>query len=323
MKDAFTTVEGACRVNIKVLTEDGVELSATCHTPEYLVERELRGVAIIAAGVGLRQDQYNAYAAYLVSKGWVVMTFDYRGIGNSVLERNLESLSCLRDWGRYDLSACIEWASTRYAGSRIVVVAHSVGGQIFAFAPNHDKVEAVIAVCSQKGYWKFWDGARRFQLMFLWYVLPVLVSVFGYLPLQLMGKGADIPAGIAREWGRWGRVHDFVDKQGRSLNFTFAKVTTRFLSISFTDDTFYAPRRSVEALNELYINTRQSHWHLSPEVLDCDAVGHTGFFRNPERLQLLWDRVDSWLEQKPDAITALSVEEYSRDLTCSHDHAPV
>lgn len=103
---------------------------------------------------------------------------------------------------------------------------------------SHTKVDAIIAVCSQKGYWKFWDGFRQIQLMCLWYFLPILVKVFGWLSLVLMGRDTDMPSGIAREWGRWGRNHDFVDEQGRSLNFTFANVSCRLLAISFTDDIF-------------------------------------------------------------------------------------
>ncbi len=279
---------------VTIRTSDGIELAASVYTT---TATKSRGVAIIASGVGLLQERYHDYAVYVASKGWTVITFDYRGIGRTGLRQVLKSNSCLRDWGKYDLAACIDWASSSNETQRIVVIAHSVGGQIFAFAPNHRKVEAMIAICSQKGYWKFWDGRRRIGLLGLWYLLPVLVSIFGYLPLQLLGRGADIPGGIAREWGRWGRFKDFVDENGQSLNYEFSRVSSRILAVSFSDDKFFAPRRAVEALNALYHNTEHSHWHLSPEELGCDTVGHSGFFQGTVHLHLLWDRVDSWLER--------------------------
>jgi len=291
--DADSTDKNVTKAGITISTADGVELAGTTYKSNSSVRRKARGVVIVAAGVGLLQNQYIDYSTYLASKGWIVITFDYRGIGDSVLNGERQYTSLLRDWGKYDLDACIVWATKQNAQPRIVIVAHSVGGQIIPFAANHTKINDVIAVCSQKGYWRFWGGLRRFKLMFLWYLLPVLVTLFGRLPLQLMGKEADLPAGIAREWGRWGRVRDFVDEKGGSLNFKFAKVSGRFLAISFSDDNFFAPRRSVEALNGLYTNTESSHWHLSPQALDCTEVGHTGFFRTPEKLCPLWERVDS------------------------------
>jgi len=295
--DSAAIIEGVSRAPITIQTSDGVELSATTYNSHCLDTKQSLGVVVIAAGVGLLQSEYSKYATYLASQGWLVVSFDYRGSGNSILDEKRQFSSCLRDWGKYDLDACIEWADKQKM-PRIVLVAHSVGGQLIPFASNHSKIDAIIAVCSQKGYWKFWDGFRRIQLMFLWYFLPVLVKLFGYLPLVLLGRGSNIPAGVASEWGRWGRNRDFVDEQGRSLNFKFADVSSRLLAISFTDDTFFAPMQAVDALNALYVNTELSHWRLSPEVLHCEAIGHSGFFRYPEKLQPLWVRVDSWLNHK-------------------------
>jgi len=272
-----------------------MDLAATVYRGAHI---RRRGVIIIASGVGLLQERYADYACFLATKGWTALTFDYRGIGRSINRTEVPSDSCLRDWGRYDLAACIDWADDHEDNPRIVVVAHSVGGQIFAFAPNHDKVEAMIAICAQKGYWKFWSGRRRLGLLSLWYLLPVLVHLFGYLPLRLFGRGANIPAGIASEWGRWGRFKDFVDQEGQSLNHEFSRVKSRILAVSFSDDQFYAPRRAVEALNALYVNSEHSYWHLTPDDLGCTTVGHSGYFSNDKYLRPLWNRVDSWLEHE-------------------------
>jgi len=277
---------------VSIKTSDGVTISAVIFTPA--TERPV-GVAIVANGVGLIQERYSEYASYLASIGWTVLTFDYRGIGQSSLPEDLQSSSRLRDWGQYDLAACIDWASVQLSAKRIILVAHSVGGQIFAFAPNHSKVDSMVAICAQKGYWKFWDGIRKFKLLGLWYLLPILVKLYGYLPLRILGKGADIPAGIALEWGRWGRNKAFVDEHGQSLNPEFAKVSCKILAISFSDDKFYAPLRAVEALNAVYTNAKHSHWHLTPKKLGTERLGHFGFFRNKTYIHALWKDVDSWL----------------------------
>jgi len=286
---------------VSIQTSDGVNIAAVIFSPSTASSL---GVVIVANGVGLIQDRYSEYATYLASIGWTVLTFDYRGIGGSPLPVDLQSSSRLRDWGKYDLAACIDWADEQHSAKRIILVAHSVGGQIFAFAPNHGKVESMIAVCAQKGYWKFWDGMRKFKLLGLWYLLPILVRLYGYLPLRILGKGADIPAGIALEWGRWGRYKEFVDERGQSLNAEFADVSCRILAISFSDDKFYAPLRSVEALNAVYTNSEHSHWHLTPKTLGTKRLGHFGFFRNKTCIHALWKNVDSWLETNENVASA-------------------
>lgn len=280
------------KFNQLVPTSDGIELSASVYA---VVGIESCGVVIVAGGVGLLQYRYREYATYLAAKGWTVMTFDYRGVGQSVISEDLQLNSTLRDWGRLDLAACIDWAESFSEARRIIVVGHSVGGQIFAFAPNHQKVEAMIAICSQKGYWKFWDGWRRLSLLGLWHLLPVMVTLCGRLPLQHLGRGADIPKGVAQEWGRWGRYREFVDESGRSLNHVFSRVSCKILAISFSDDKFYAPPRAVEALNALYENSEHTHWHFCPEDLDCITIGHSGFFEYAECSYPLWERIDCWL----------------------------
>jgi len=293
MSDIQSDSSIVIRKEVSILTSDGINIAAVIFSPS--TERSL-GVAIVASGVGLIQDRYREYATYLASIGWTVLTFDYRGIGASTLPENLQSNSRLRDWGKYDLAACIDWADVQLSAKRIILVAHSVGGQIFAFAPNQHKVESMIAICAQKGYWRFWDGFRKFNLLGLWYLLPILVKLYGYLPLRILGKGADIPAGIAHEWGRWGRYKAFVDERGQSLNAEFAKVSCRILAISLSDDKFYAPRRAVEALNAVYTSSELSHWHLTPKQLGTKWLGHFGFFRNKTTIHALWKDVDSWLD---------------------------
>jgi len=42
------------------------------------------GSVVIAAAMGVRQDFYTPFAQWLAAQGWRVLSFDYRGMGDSL-----------------------------------------------------------------------------------------------------------------------------------------------------------------------------------------------------------------------------------------------
>ncbi|RLZ11740.1 serine aminopeptidase domain-containing protein [Faecalibacter macacae] len=39
---------------------------------------------VISSAIGVKQSFYSKYATYLANKGYLVFTYDYRGIGESI-----------------------------------------------------------------------------------------------------------------------------------------------------------------------------------------------------------------------------------------------
>ena len=62
------------------LVSTGGALVAACfHEPPS----RPRGVVVIGGAMGVRQDYYAPFARWLAGEGYLVATFDYRGIGGS------------------------------------------------------------------------------------------------------------------------------------------------------------------------------------------------------------------------------------------------
>ena len=278
-------------VDVTIKARDGYPLAATLYTSS---DEEPRRAALIAPAMGARRHAYRDYAVHLAREGWAVVALDYRGIGGSRRGSVRHSPASLREWGQYDIAGAIDWLERQFHPVRMVAIGHSIGGQLMALAPNHRRLDALLAVAAQKGYWRLWDPRWRYVLCGLWHLLPVLVRLFGCLPLQPAGC-EPLPRRVALDWGRWGRHPDFVDDDGRSLHEHYARFTAPILALSFADDAFLAPRRAVQRMLEIYVNAPVTHRHIVPRDLGLPALGHSGFFRDGVA-PALWRETSAWLQ---------------------------
>lgn len=226
-----------------------------------------------------------------------MLTYDYRGIGGSA-EGAIRAEDCdMRQWGEVDVASLIDAAARRYPGKRLLVVGHTVGGQLFGLADNNELVDAMFAVSAQSGYWKHWSGMPRWRLALLWHLLmPGLVWALSYFPSRRVGFGEDLPGGVAREWARWCRHPDYlVDRKGCPLRQHFARYRGRIRACVVTDD-WMAPRAAVEALLGFFIAAQVEIASLAPADTGVKALGHFGYFREAGRPA--WQQSLEWLQRQ-------------------------
>lgn len=276
-----------------VMTRDGIPLAVTTWQEEG---RESRDVALVLCAVGARQDQYASFARGLAREGWRVVTFDYRGIGRSVLPEGTRHLASMRAWGEQDLTAVIQWAHDELAPERLVAVAHSIGGQLIPFAENHHRLDAVALVASQRGFWRHWRGGMRYGvLLFFRLYIPLCLKLFGRVPLSFVGLD-DLERGIAEDYARWGLAEHYLWPSGESRSARFTACTFPLLALSFEDDICYAPKRAVQALLHDYYVSAPALWcHVEHSRLKLRGLGHSGFF-DPRRCpEGWWGEVSAWL----------------------------
>ncbi|MEO7082934.1 MAG: alpha/beta fold hydrolase [Gemmatimonadaceae bacterium] len=272
---------------------DGAVLGASLFEPNVPV-RDTPAVLINSA-TGVRRRFYHDFASFLSTKGFVVATYDYRGIGDSRPPSLRGYHATMRDWGTLDLAAMIDWLGDQFPERPVRIVAHSVGGQLLGLAPNADRVTAMLAVGAQSGWWGHWPRPRRYANALLWYVLvPGLSRALGYFPSRRLGLGEDLPAGVALEWARWCRNRDYmVDERGTPLRPYFDRFTGSLLALSIDGDPF-APRASVAALVSWYANASIRLEQIDQSSFGLSRLGHFGFFRAGVALPL-WSHAASWL----------------------------
>ena len=274
-----------------IAAADGFPLAATSITPPVGVE--LRGKVLINPATAVKRGYYLPYGRFLAEHGFRVLTFDYRGIGGSKPETLRGFPATMSQWAREDSSAALTWLEEAAPSLPLSLVGHSFGGQALGLLAGSDRLRTVVTVAAQSGYWGHWPGIYRWAIWGTWHLMiPGLVAVFGYLPAKRLGLFEDLPAGVAREWARWGRNRQYIlrDEAHRAGFRAFDRPT---LAYSFSDD-LYAPRRSVEALQEAMPAAPWTHRHRKPEDYGVRAVGHFGFFRERFR-ESLWQESLDWL----------------------------
>ena len=276
---------------------DGYELAATVFDGGSISKVH---IIIVASATGVKRKYYAAFASFMARQGFQVVTFDYRGIGDSLREPIHTFNARMSDWGNKDLSGVIAWARKQFPKARLTVVAHSVGGQILPLSPNRRLVDSIILVGCQSGYWKHWPLPNRHALLLLWtIVMPVLTFIRGYMPCKLIGLGENLPKGVAREWGRWCRHKDYVARDEPGLiHAQFASMDVPLLAYSFWDDTI-APQPAVDELVSWYTNAKITRRHIQSSDIEYDGIGHFGFFREHHKLMMWEIGVLAWLKKLP------------------------
>lgn len=269
---------------------DGVGLAATVYSPATGIGSK---TAIFASSMGDRKERYRDFARFLAGRGWNAVTFDYRSIGGS--RGPGASGASLWDWGGKDLAAAIDWASNELRAERLVAVVHSVGGQVLGLAPNAGRLDAVLAVGAQKGYWRHYPAPRRWAMRVAAAAVPALLALYGGLPGRFFGTD-DFQPGVMRDWRRWALHPHFVDATGRP-SAGHGAFDAPILALSFEDDLDWAPAPAVDALLAIYSGAPSLHRRLRPRDLGVARVGHSGFFDPEVCPAALWSWAAAWLDR--------------------------
>ena len=254
------------------------------------------GTVVIGSASGVKRRFYEPFAAWLSSRGPSVLTFDYRGIGDSRHHHVRQVDAAMRHWGELDLDAALAWGRDREGP--LFYIGHSVGGQVFGLAQSNRHVTAAVTVGAGYGYWGNYRHWRKPALFLAWHLaMPTLVKGLGYFPARRLGMGEDLPPGIALEWARWGRDPDHLMGRGTGPSrANFAAYRGPLLAYAITDDG-YLPPRAVAALHANFTGARLEMRHLHPDRLGLPRLGHFGFFREARR-DTLWREAADWLLAK-------------------------
>jgi predicted alpha/beta hydrolase len=271
---------------------DGYRLAATLFLP---TTADNGAVVQINGATGVRREYYRDYARYLAGRGFHVVTYNYRGIGDSRDIGWHGGEPAMLDWGEKDLAGVIDWVGREFPRRPLACVGHSGGGQWLGLARNNGRVTAQLAIASQSGYWRHYRVRDWPRLLIIWYLLvPLATRLLGRFPGRLVGS-EDLPKGVALEWARWCRnPHYISDRRGHPLREHFHAYRGRLRFYAIGDDGFFAPAGAVRALAAFYENAAVQILHVTPADYGLPAIGHFGFFRAGMAEQA-WQQTADWL----------------------------
>ncbi|HEY0655169.1 MAG TPA: alpha/beta fold hydrolase [Chryseosolibacter sp.] len=276
---------------LRIVTTDGFVLSATRFSPENPTNK----VILINSATGVKQKFYASFATFLAKEGYTVYTYDYRGIGHSRPKTLRGFKASMRDWGTWDYHTMLQNIFQTHLNARVVVLGHSVGGQLVALSPLTSKVEGVVMVGAQTPYIRNFTGlGQTLKLFSFWYFLiPFFTKITGYFPASKLALFEDLPKGVALQWARWAKSENYMFEEFPEDQEKFERLAVPALMVNFTDDKL-APVGAVSDLMSRYPQLKWSQWQLKPDDIMQKSIGHFGFFKRDVQ-QSLWAETATWI----------------------------
>lgn len=284
----------AVPVPVSFTASDGYALAGAWYPSPPAVTP--RAAVLINSATGVPKEIYAKFAAHLASHGYPTFIHDYRGIGASK-HGSLRGLEArMQDWVRLDISAALAQVVARAGDLPLLVIGHSIGGQLLPLVEGIERARAVLTIATSTGSWRKMSGTYRWLCAGLWYgFMPLTTALLGYAPSKLLGLGEDLPRGVAREWGGWCRSDRyFGDGLDPDTLATLARFQKPWLSLSFTDDPI-ANTRTVSDLHAFFPGSRIESVFVSPREVGLPSLGHFGFFSSRSK-EALWARPLAYFE---------------------------
>lgn len=251
-----------------------------------------QGSVVIGGAMGVRQEFYAPFAAWLATQGWRVTTFDYRGSGDSAPSSLRGYQADLFDWTR-DYEAAIANAHEALPGKPLYLLGHSLGAQLPGLLSDAHKqtVSGLLSVAAGSGYWR--ENAPRLKRMvlFFWFVMvPLATRIFGYFPGRKLRIVGDLPTGVVMQWRRWCLNPRYsVGAEGELARRAYAQAGFPVLALSVSDDEMMT-LRGTHSLLALYENAPRRIECIAPSELAVRRIGHMGAFRSEQETRL-WPRL--------------------------------
>lgn len=279
---------------------DGYLLGATL----FLPRGAKRHAVLINSGTAIPRKVYRGFAGYLARRGCAVLTYDYRGTGDSRQKamtgyNQLKPLvgfkATMSDWAALDAAAAVAWMRERYHTLPLNYVGHSFGGQALGLLANNTEVSRALFVAAQAGYWKLMASPERFRVyaMLKFVGLP-LTRLLGYTP-GWGGLGQDLPKGVFEQWVSWvmSERYLFTDPNLPGLS-NFANYKGALRALCLADDP-WATRPAVGLLCSGFSAIEPEILTIAPADVGAAKIGHFGFFR-PEHRDTLWRGAAEWIQ---------------------------
>lgn len=276
---------------IDIRTEDGRVLAA--NWVRAASASSVRGTVVIHSATGVPRHYYGAFAQHLGEKGFDVLLWDARGIGESATLPARDDPATMHDWGMRDQQAVLHHLRTAYPTRSLVIVGHSSGGHLAGLAPLTAGVDALILVASGGCDWRDYPVLQWPRLLIAWRLAaPVLLALWGYLPAWA-GVGHALPRGVVRQWRRWSLTRGYLFGDATLDTSGYAAYRGPLLALSMSDDQGFAPPGAVRALLRRFSAARIEHREIAAGEGARKRIGHFGFFK--PRNAALWPYVSQWL----------------------------
>ncbi len=272
---------------IEIIVQENDSLVATFF-PASLDKKQNRSV-IVGPAAAVSQTYYQGFCEFLAEAGFDVLSFDFRGVGQSKTKhiREYRDIGFLA-WAEHDYPAVVNFMLEKFTLQKLFIIGHSVGGWMPALTKISHRIDGLIAVAALSGYWRLMARPQRYLHFLAWYgIAPLTIKLFGYWP-GWAGMKADTSRAIGLDFAHWAKKPGFIFDEPRIKAAEHAHRFTGHLHLfQITDDSWGTPA-AVKAVHDRYPNAKTRKIEaVEPRAFGIPFIGHFNFFRRGHR-DSLW-----------------------------------
>ena len=244
-------------------------------------------IIVISSAIGVPQKFYSKFATYLANKGYLVFTYDYRGIGQSK-PKSLKSFNAeFIDWADKDFMAISQYIEEMYPKHQKYLIGHSMGGIMLGLSRAFRVYDKFVTIGSQFGYIKNFHEKDKLKIRtFFQVMIPLLTPIYDYFPSPKVNMGDPLPKGIAYNWKSIILGQESILGYANKTQNFYEEITQPMLIISLDDD-YMAPPKTVDLFDsKVMVNAKKKRLNIKPKDVGLKNIGHMDFFREKNKNEL-------------------------------------
>ncbi len=255
------------------------------------------------SATGVRQQVYFAFAQFFSDHGYTVITYDYRGIGQSKPDKMKGFKASMTIWGSLDYKAVTDYIQVHYSDYGKVSLGHSVGALILGMSQNSVMFDALVFVGTQNAY----VGNLRFRTKVEAYLgfgllQPISTFLLGYFPANWFGLGESLPSGSAWDWRTLILNKKSTQQLLDKVNDFSRNLTQEVFVIRAEDDVWLTEEGVRSLMTNVYPNLKPTYRLIRTSESEKGEIGHVNFFRsfNKKLWNIILERLQHHVQNKND-----------------------
>lgn len=281
--------------DVRIVCQDEHLLAGTLYAPDDV--SQIKSAVMIAPATGIKRKFYSAFASFLADSGYAVITFDNRGIGDSLVGKLKHCDASIRDWGYFDMPAVLDFLKARFPNITYHLIGHSAGGQLPGLMHNYRDIRSMFNIACSSGQLDNMRPAYRRQAKFFMNVfMPISNFFWGYTNTQWIGMGEALPKKVAQEWSHWCHGAGYVETVfGKTVTqHWYNDIACPSLWINASDDDI-ANNANVDDMTRVFTQLPVKRLTLNPIDYGLGEIGHMKFFSRQSNS--LWHLATDWLDE--------------------------
>jgi len=226
-------------------------------------------VIIIMPALGVKAKFYEPLAYALKEKGFIVVTADLRGTGNSSINPKKRNFG-YHEMLIYDWPIIIEKVNKHFPNNKIYLLGHSLGGQLnMLYSSQYSQlISGLILVASCSVHYKGWNFPLNIGVLLATQTARLLVKILGYFPGKKIGFAGTEAKNLILDWAYNARTGKYKLLNSKTdFENSFPNIKLPVLAISFEHDKL-APLNAVKLLTAKMQNASVKYFHYKQDDLD-------------------------------------------------------